>query len=136
MGAPLRHQILRARSAAIIIPVGASVHSLSYAGAGLASSACSRLKPWSEPTRIGPSCMWHRGKISIPRSTDQTWRHRQQLESSEQQVWWIAAAIMAIFGGVWGFIPLYKIYCQAIGQGQATQTGHKEYSAPPHPNSA
>merc|ERR1711920_1173636 len=33
-------------------------------------------------------------------------------------------------------VTLYKMYCQSTGQGQAVQTGHKEYSAPPDPNSA
>lgn len=74
--------------------------------------------------------------IPRPHSQQTSWRRREQLESSERQVWWIATAIVAIFGGVWALIPLYKIYCQSIGQGQAQQTGHKEYSAPPEPGSA
>lgn len=69
-----------------------------------------------------------------PRNS-QTWRHREQLQKSEQQVWWIAAGVVAIFGGVWACVPLYKMYCQSTGQGQAVQ-GHKEYSAPPLPDSA
>lgn len=40
---------------------------------------------------------------------------------------------MALFGCVWAFVPLYKMYCQSTGQGQAVQVGHKEYSAPPEP---
>lgn len=77
-----------------------------------------------------------RGRASLPGPGSQvTWRHRQQLESSEQQVWWIAAGVVAIFGGVWAFVPLYKMYCQSTGQGQAVQ-GHREYSAPPDPNTA
>jgi len=75
-----------------------------------------------------------RGRVSV---TDQqpTWRQREQLEDSNRSVWWIAAGIVAIFGGVWAFVPLYKIYCQSTGQGQAVQ-GHKEYAAPPSPDSA
>jgi len=93
--------------------------------------------------RLGlESCcrVWSRGNFNLSDrqrvrpGSENTWRHRQQLESSEQQVWWIAAGIVAIFGGVWAFIPLYKIYCQSTGQGQAVQ-GHKEYTAPPHPDS-
>merc|ERR1719188_688090 len=62
-----------------------------------------------------------------------TWRKRQQLEDSNRAAWWLAASIVAIFGAVWAFVPLYKMYCQSTGQGQAVQ-GHKEYSAPPDPN--
>merc|ERR1712113_794763 len=32
-------------------------------------------------------------------------------------------------------VPLYKIYCQSTGQGQAVEQGHKEYSGPPDANS-
>ncbi|CAK0891090.1 unnamed protein product [Prorocentrum cordatum] len=59
-------------------------------------------------------------------SSEGTWRYRQQMEASERQVWWIAAGIMAIFAGVFALVPLYKIYCQSTGQGQAQATGHKE----------
>lgn len=31
-------------------------------------------------------------------------------------------------------VPLYKIYCQSTGQGEAVR-GHKEYTAPPDPDS-
>lgn len=74
-----------------------------------------------------------RSFASIPKEQP-TWRRRQQLEDSNQAAWWIAAGIVAIFGGVWAFVPLYKMYCQSTGQGQAVQ-GHKEYSAPPPPDS-
>jgi cytochrome c oxidase assembly protein subunit 11 len=57
------------------------------------------------------------------------------MEDSSEQVWWIAAGLMGVFGAVWALVPLYKMYCQSTGQGQATQTGHKDYSAPPEPNS-
>jgi len=57
------------------------------------------------------------------------------MEESNKQVWWIAAGVVAIFGAVWALVPLYKIYCQSTGQGQATKVGHKEYSAPPAPDS-
>lgn len=80
------------------------------------------------------SVRFRSGGFPDPRSQE-TWRHRQALESSDQQVWWIAAGLVAIFGGVWAFVPLYKMYCQAYGQGQAV-AGHKEYSAPPTPGSA
>lgn len=42
---------------------------------------------------------------------------------------------MAIFGLGFAAVPLYKIYCQSTGQGQAQALGHKEYSAPPDPGS-
>jgi len=57
------------------------------------------------------------------------------MEDSDQLVWWVAAGLMAVFGGVFALVPLYKIYCQSTGQGQAV-VGHKEYSAPPDPGSA
>jgi len=71
-----------------------------------------------------------------PRSRENTWRHRQQMQQTEQQVWWIAAALVTIFACVWMLVPLYKIYCQSTGQGLTEATGHKEYSAPPEPGSA
>eukprot|EP00927_Polykrikos_kofoidii_P017904 TRINITY_DN18207_c0_g1_i1.p1 TRINITY_DN18207_c0_g1~~TRINITY_DN18207_c0_g1_i1.p1 ORF type:complete len:299 (-),score=39.90 TRINITY_DN18207_c0_g1_i1:77-973(-) len=63
------------------------------------------------------------------------WREKHRRATSNQQVWWVAAGLMGIFGGVWALVPLYKIYCQSTGQGQAV-VGHKEYSAPPEPGSA
>lgn len=45
--------------------------------------------------------------------------------------WWFGASLMLIFGGVFALVPLYKLYCQATGQGQAERTGHKEYAPPP-----
>lgn len=69
--------------------------------------------------------------------TSRTWKQRQQQEDSDQNVWWMAAGLMGIFGFVWALVPLYKMYCQSTGQGQAV-LGHKdfEYSAPPEPGSA
>lgn len=60
---------------------------------------------------------------------------RRRLDRAQESVWWIAAGVVAIFGGVFALVPLYKIYCQSTGQGQAVQ-GHKEYSAPPTPGTA
>lgn len=45
--------------------------------------------------------------------------------------WWFGASLMLILGGVFALVPLYKLYCQATGQGQAERTGHKEYAPPP-----
>jgi len=59
---------------------------------------------------------------------------KRRLADSNSQVWWIAATLTGIFAGVWALIPLYKMYCQSTGQGQAV-LGHKEYSAPPDPDS-
>ncbi|CAE7770062.1 COX11, partial [Symbiodinium pilosum] len=56
---------------------------------------------------------------------------RKQLEDSLQTTWWYGAAGMIIFALVFACVPLYKIYCQATGQGQASAVGHKEYSPPP-----
>jgi len=67
--------------------------------------------------------------------TQHTWKDRERLEDSNEQVWWVAAGLMGVFGAVWAFVPLYRMYCQSTGQGQANQTGHKEYTAPPEPNS-
>eukprot|EP00931_Biecheleriopsis_adriatica_P012814 TRINITY_DN11406_c0_g2_i3.p1 TRINITY_DN11406_c0_g2~~TRINITY_DN11406_c0_g2_i3.p1 ORF type:complete len:286 (-),score=59.15 TRINITY_DN11406_c0_g2_i3:418-1275(-) len=60
---------------------------------------------------------------------------RQQLENSNQTAWWFGAGLMAIFAGVFALVPLYKLYCQATGQGQASQQGHKDYAPPPSPDS-
>lgn len=68
-------------------------------------------------------------------ASEGTWKHRQRLQQSEQQVYWLAAVLVSIFAGVWMLVPLYKIYCQSVGQGQAQQQGHREYSAPPEPGS-
>jgi cytochrome c oxidase assembly protein subunit 11 len=62
-----------------------------------------------------------------------TWKDRERLEESNEQMWWVAAGLMGVFGFVWALVPLYKLYCQSTGQGQAEATGHKEYSAPPKP---
>lgn len=59
-----------------------------------------------------------------------TWKDLQRLEDSNQSVWWIAVGVMGVFGCVWLLVPLYKMYCQTSGQGQA-QVGHKEYAPPP-----
>eukprot|EP00439_Symbiodinium_sp_Y106_P085227 s481_g27.t3 len=60
---------------------------------------------------------------------------RRQLEQSLQTTWWYGAAGMTIFALVFACVPLYKIYCQATGQGQASSVGHKEYSPPPSKDS-
>lgn len=65
-------------------------------------------------------------------------RSKSQVEThSSTQILWIAAALVTVFGGVWLFVPIYKMYCQSTGQGQATfgGFGHKEYSKPPDPES-
>jgi len=64
-----------------------------------------------------------------------TWKDRERLDDGNTQAWWIAGFLMGVFGLVWACVPLYRMYCQSTGQGQATQTGHKEYTAPPEPNS-
>jgi len=56
---------------------------------------------------------------------------REMMENSTQTTWWLGASLLAIFGGVFALVPLYKLYCQTTGQGQAQQQGHREYSAPP-----
>jgi len=66
----------------------------------------------------------------------QPWGERQRLEDANAKVWWVAAGIMAAFGATWACVPLYKMYCQSTGQGQAESVGHKEYSAPPKPGTA
>jgi len=37
---------------------------------------------------------------------------------------------MGVFGLVWACVPLYKMYCQSTGQGQADGGSYKEYSPP------
>jgi cytochrome c oxidase assembly protein subunit 11 len=61
---------------------------------------------------------------------------RQRYEINTQLTWWFAAAGMALFGAVFALVPLYKLYCQSTGQGQAIQTGHKIYAPPPTPGSS
>jgi len=109
--------------------------------------------PWSSRGRVaatlhprlvpglGSACVTssYRSFASWQRPQNQqqlTWRQREQLDASNNAVWWICAGIMAIFGGCFAMVPLYKMYCQSTGQGQAVQQGHKEYSAPLDPNSA
>jgi len=125
-------------------PVGR--HAGSFAGRknrSLFTSVCvidSRqllVRPSSSPWSCSSSARCQSGfpDRRSPLNSQQTWRARQKLQDSEQQVWWIAAGIVSIFAGVWMLVPLYKLYCQSVGQGQAQQTGHKEYSAPPAPDS-
>lgn len=54
---------------------------------------------------------------------------RQNQENSTQMTWWLAAFGLTIFGAVFALVPLYKLYCQTTGQGQAQALGHREYSA-------
>lgn len=58
---------------------------------------------------------------------------RKQMEDSSRGAWWYGAIAMSIFAGVFALVPLYKLYCQATGQGQASATniGHKDYAPPP-----
>lgn len=74
-----------------------------------------------------------RGRASEYAGAQQTqaWGERQRLEDANTKVWWVAAGVMAAFGATWACVPLYKMYCQSTGQGQAEVVGHKEYSAPP-----
>lgn len=103
--------------------------------AGLHATGLARaphgLREW---TRCGGACGGildgRRGRVTLAREEQPTWRQRQQLEDSNTSVWWLSAGLVAIFGGVFAFVPLYKIYCQSTGQGQAVQS-HKEYSPPP-----
>eukprot|EP00913_Durusdinium_trenchii_P017867 g16790.t1 len=55
------------------------------------------------------------------------------MEDSYRGTWWYGAIGMSIFACVFALVPLYKLYCQATGQGQAsaTQLGHKDYAPPP-----
>jgi cytochrome c oxidase assembly protein subunit 11 len=46
-------------------------------------------------------------------------------------MWWVAAGLVGVFGFVWALVPLYKLYCQAYGEGKADATGHKQYAPPP-----
>mmetsp|Transcript_49497 Transcript_49497/g.107778 ORF Transcript_49497/g.107778 Transcript_49497/m.107778 type:complete len:320 (+) Transcript_49497:34-993(+) len=75
---------------------------------------------------------WGRGirYFSVRPSTEPTWRDKEKMEESERHMWWIAAFIVFIFGGVFALVPLYKIYCQQWGQGQAVQS-HREYEPAP-----
>mmetsp|Transcript_60405 Transcript_60405/g.140699 ORF Transcript_60405/g.140699 Transcript_60405/m.140699 type:complete len:284 (-) Transcript_60405:139-990(-) len=75
------------------------------------------------------------GRVMLTPSEQPTWRQRQQLDDSNQAIWWLTAGVVTVFGGVFAFVPLYKMYCQSTGQGQAVQS-HKEYSPPPAVGSA
>lgn len=66
-----------------------------------------------------------------PESQEPTWRRKKAFDDSHYQTWWIAAGVTSVFAGVFALVPLYKIYCQQSGEGQAVQTGHKEYQPPP-----
>lgn len=91
--------------------------------------------PWAlrpvPPSQLVAGCGTRRWKVQIPQSGNANWRERQQAEDGVSNVWWLSAIFVGIFGLVFASVPLYKIYCQSLGQGQATATGHKEYSAPP-----
>mmetsp|Transcript_81341 Transcript_81341/g.154386 ORF Transcript_81341/g.154386 Transcript_81341/m.154386 type:complete len:291 (-) Transcript_81341:200-1072(-) len=73
--------------------------------------------------------------VCVRSRSNLTWRERERLEDGELNTWWIATGLMGVFGAVWAFIPLYKMYCQATGQGQATAEVQKDYTAPPAPDS-
>lgn len=73
--------------------------------------------------------------LAVRSSSNLSWREKQRLDDSAQQTWWVAAGIMGVFGAVWAFVPLYKMYCQATGQGQAVAEAQKDYTAPPCPTS-
>jgi len=84
-------------------------------------------------TRFDSACSFAsswRGRVTVARQDRPTWRQRQQLEDSSLSIWWLSAGLVFIFGGVFAFVPLYKMYCQSTGQGQAVKS-HKEYSPPP-----
>lgn len=59
---------------------------------------------------------------------------RQGVDPTET-LWWVAGVLIMMFGGVWLTVPLYKMYCQAYGEGVATRNQHKEYAPPFDPNS-
>eukprot|EP00929_Paragymnodinium_shiwhaense_P108377 TRINITY_DN74694_c0_g1_i1.p1 TRINITY_DN74694_c0_g1~~TRINITY_DN74694_c0_g1_i1.p1 ORF type:complete len:374 (-),score=41.58 TRINITY_DN74694_c0_g1_i1:314-1387(-) len=63
------------------------------------------------------------------------WREHERQFNSGRTSWWVAALMVGCFAFTFALVPLYKVYCQQTGQGQAV-TGHKEYSAPPTPGSA
>ena len=39
-----------------------------------------------------------------------SWRQREQFEAGKDQVWWIAAMLMAIFGAVFALVPACKMF--------------------------
>lgn len=77
-------------------------------------------RPWSRDFFSGPNAPMTRGQ-------------RKQMEDSYRGAWWYGAIAMSIFAGVFALVPLYKLYCQATGQGQASSTNirHKDYPPPP-----
>jgi len=72
--------------------------------------------------------------VYMPRRWATTARQRARAESTSNQTWWIAVGCVSVLGFTFSLVPLYKIYCQHVGQGQAI-LGHKEYTAPPEPGS-
>lgn len=67
----------------------------------------------------------------MPPKDGPTWREVERLENSNTAMWWLSVGLVTVFGGVFAFVPLYKMYCQSTGQGQASATSHKEYAPPP-----
>eukprot|EP00435_Cladocopium_sp_Y103_P060385 s256_g22.t1 len=68
-------------------------------------------RPWSRDFFSGPNAPMTRGQ-------------RKQMEDSYRGAWWYGAIAMSIFAGVFALVPLYKLYCQATGQGQADFEEH------------
>lgn len=61
--------------------------------------------------------------------------HGRKGVDPENTLWWVAGVLVMMFGGVWLTVPLYKMYCQAYGDGTATRNTHKDYAPPFDPNS-
>lgn len=70
------------------------------------------------------------------RGTSLTSRLQKKGLDPTETLWWTAGILMMMFGGVWAMVPLYKMYCQAFGEGTADRTGHKSYSPPPQEDSS
>eukprot|EP00933_Yihiella_yeosuensis_P054476 TRINITY_DN5293_c0_g1_i1.p1 TRINITY_DN5293_c0_g1~~TRINITY_DN5293_c0_g1_i1.p1 ORF type:complete len:323 (-),score=63.34 TRINITY_DN5293_c0_g1_i1:265-1233(-) len=104
---------------------------------GLTASLQLQQQRLLSPPGWGTSCSSAIGSTrcwgSSPGSQHSGWRARQQAQNTTTMTWWFCAAGMAIFGTVFALVPLYKLYCQTTGQGQAVQTGHKIYELPPLP---
>lgn len=49
----------------------------------------------------------------------------------KETLWWVGGVLITMFGGVWATVPLYKMYCQSLGEGTAVKNRHKQYAPPP-----
>ncbi|CAE8591948.1 unnamed protein product [Polarella glacialis] len=94
---------------------------------GLSPLQFLRLRPATELVAAVQARSWASSPLRLQPSG---WRRRQQEQDSSNMTWWFGAGLMAIFAGVCALVPLYKLYCQATGQGQAQQQGHREYQPP------